>query len=98
MDHNRTYKDGHAVPDRAAQDGVMDMRDFEKAFATLPPDQREALTLVGASGLTYEQAAEVCGCATGTVKSRVNRARVRLAQLLGTDEAGAETASPVGAS
>jgi len=86
------------VPDRAAQDGVMDMRDFEKAFATLPPDQREALTLVGASGLTYEQAAEVCGCATGTVKSRVNRARVRLAQLLGTDEAGAETASPVGAS
>jgi len=79
------------VPDRAAQDGVMEMRDFEKAFAQLPADQREALTLVGASGLTYEEAAEICGCAIGTVKSRVNRARVRLSELLGTDQ---ETAEP----
>ncbi len=78
------------VPDRAAQDGVMDMRDFEKAFAQLPPDQREALTLVGASGLTYEEAAEICGCAVGTVKSRVNRARVRIAELLGTEKDKAE--------
>lgn len=75
------------VPEKAAQDGVMDMRDFEKAFAQLPPDQREALTLVGASGLTYEEAAEICGCAVGTVKSRVNRARARLYELLGTSAA-----------
>ena len=79
------------VPDRAAQDGVMDMRDFERAFATLPADQREALTLVGASGLTYEEAAEICGCAVGTVKSRVNRARARLSTLLGTESAAPET-------
>lgn len=72
------------VPDKAAQDGVMEMRDFERAFAHLPADQREALTLVGASGLTYEEAAEICGCAVGTVKSRVNRARVRLIEILGT--------------
>ena len=49
-----------------------------------PPaaDQREALLLVGASGFSYEQAAEICGCAVGTIKSRVNRARNRLAELL----------------
>ena len=74
------------VTERAAQDGVMDMRDFERVFALLPADQREALTLVGASGLTYEEAAAICGCAVGTVKSRVNRARVRLSEMLGLDE------------
>ncbi len=80
------------VPDRAAQDGVMDMRDFERVFALLPADQREALTLVGASGLTYEEASEICGCAVGTVKSRVNRARAKLAEMLGTDVATGEVA------
>ena len=45
-------------------------------------DQREALILVGASGFSYEEAAEICGCAVGTIKSRVNRARTRLAEVL----------------
>lgn len=81
------------VPDRATQDGVMDMRDFERVFALLPADQREALTLVGASGLTYEEAAAVCGCAVGTVKSRVNRARARLSDLLGMNHETAEVDS-----
>lgn len=70
------------VPDKPTQDGILDLQDFNKAFATLPADQREALTLVGASGFSYEEAAAVCGCAVGTVKSRVNRARVRLNELL----------------
>jgi RNA polymerase sigma-70 factor (ECF subfamily) len=48
----------------------------------LPPDQREALILIGASGFSYEEAAEICGCAIGTVKSRVNRARGRLLEML----------------
>jgi RNA polymerase sigma-70 factor (ECF subfamily) len=48
----------------------------------LPDDQREALVLVGASGFSYEEAAEICGCAVGTIKSRVNRARHRLAELM----------------
>jgi RNA polymerase sigma-70 factor (ECF subfamily) len=74
------------VPDKPAQDGVMEMRDFERAFAELPADQREALTLVGASGLTYEEAAEICDCAVGTIKSRVNRARVRLSEMLDMDD------------
>ena len=48
----------------------------------LPPDQREALILVGASGLSYEEAAAVLGTRIGTVKSRVSRARARLEVLL----------------
>ena len=48
-------------------------------------DQREALILVGASGFSYEDAATICGCAVGTIKSRVNRARTRLADLLAID-------------
>ena len=60
----------------------MDLQDFRSALGRLPPDQREALILVGASGLSYQEAAEICGCAVGTVKSRVNRARHGLARLL----------------
>src|ERR1700692_3152308 len=52
----------------------------------LPAEQREALILVGAGGFAYEEAAEICGCAVGTVKSRVSRARRALQGIL---EAGA---------
>jgi len=52
----------------------------------LPAEQREALILVGAGGFAYEEAAEICGCAVGTVKSRVSRARRALQAIL---EAGA---------
>jgi RNA polymerase sigma-70 factor, ECF subfamily len=65
-----------------AQSGHMDLLDFKDALQKLPPDQREALILVGASGLSYEEAASICNCAIGTMKSRVNRARNRLAELL----------------
>jgi len=68
------------------QIGHMDFEDFRVALAQLPADQREALILVGASGLSYEEAAQVAGCAVGTVKSRVNRGRRRLAELLGVDD------------
>lgn len=64
------------------QHGHMDMVDFNRALAKLSDDQREALILVGAEGFAYEEVAAICGCAVGTVKSRVNRARVRLADLL----------------
>lgn len=67
---------------RPAQDGHMEFQDFRAALAKLAADHREALILVGASGLSYEEAAQVCGCAVGTMKSRVNRARARLAELL----------------
>jgi len=65
-----------------AQSGHMDMRDFRAALVQLPDDQREALILVGASGFSYEEAAEICRCAVGTIKSRVSRARSRLADIL----------------
>ena len=58
------------------------------ALDQLPHEHREALILVGAAGLTYEEAAEICGCALGTIKSRVNRARARLLRLLEAEEAG----------
>jgi RNA polymerase sigma-70 factor (ECF subfamily) len=63
-------------------DGRLAMADFNVAFAQLTSEQREALVLVGASGFSYEEAAEMCGCAVGTIKSRANRGRVRLAELL----------------
>lgn len=72
-----------------AQTGHMDFLDFRDALQKLPHDQREALILIGASGLSYEEAAAVCNCAVGTMKSRVNRARNRLAELL-TVSSGAE--------
>ncbi len=66
-----------------AQEGVMDLADFRIALAKLPDEQREVLILIGASGLSYEQAAEICGVAVGTIKSRVSRGRARLGELLG---------------
>ncbi len=65
-----------------SQEGHMDFLDFREALQRLPPDQREALILIGASGVSYEEAAQICSCAVGTMKSRVNRARTRLAELL----------------
>jgi len=64
------------------QHGHMDMEDFKLALLELPDDQREALILVGGSGFAYEEAAEICGVAVGTIKSRVSRARGKLAQVL----------------
>lgn len=65
-----------------AQNSHMDLLDLRGALQQLPNDQREALILIGASGLSYEEAASICGCAIGTMKSRVNRARNRLAEIL----------------
>ena len=65
------------------QQGHLDMQDFRRALNQLPPDQREALVLVGAAGFSYEEAAAISACAVGTIKSRVNRARARLSGLLG---------------
>jgi len=66
------------------QQGHLDLLDLNRALAKLPPDQREALILVGAEGFSYEDAANISGCAVGTVKSRVNRARSRLNELMST--------------
>jgi RNA polymerase sigma-70 factor (ECF subfamily) len=58
------------------------MRSLQAALQKLPAEHREALILVGAAGLSYDEAAEICGCALGTIKSRVNRARARLRKIM----------------
>ncbi len=67
------------------QNGHMDLQDLRTALQKLPPEQREALILVGGSGFAYEEAAQICGCALGTLKSRVNRARNAIAALMAID-------------
>ena len=75
-----------------AQNAHLEFEEFRVALEKLPQDQREALILVGASGFSYEDAAAICGCAVGTIKSRVNRARSKLSALLYVD--GAEDFGP----
>jgi RNA polymerase sigma-70 factor, ECF subfamily len=66
----------------APQQHHIHISDVEKALQKLPTEQREILLLVGAGGASYEEAAEVTGCAIGTVKSRLARGRVALAALI----------------
>ena len=65
----------------------MEFEDFRDALAKLPFVQLETLLLVGASGLSHEEAAAICETAVGTIKSRVHRARRRLSELLAIDHA-----------
>ena len=75
----------NSVSVQGNQQSHLELADLTLALAKLPEDQREAVVLVGASGFSYEEAAKICGCAVGTVKSRVSRARERLTELLQLD-------------
>jgi len=89
QDSEGTYAERMAT--HGNQESHLDLADFRKALAKLPEEQREVLIMVGATGLSYEEAAEICGVAIGTIKSRVNRARTKLAELLsigGVDDLG----------
>ena len=79
-DADGSYAD--SLKSQPEQHSRVEFEEFRVALAKLPSDQREALILVGASGFSYEEAAEICGCAVGTIKSRVNRARNRLSSLM----------------
>lgn len=72
----------YAAPE---QEGLLEYKEFCAALREIPFDQREALMLVGAAGLSYEDTATLCRTSTGTIKSRINRARTRLAALLGIE-------------
>ncbi len=77
--------DGHlmaTMTSQPQQEGHIQLAEFRAALAKLPDEQREALILVGGTGLSYEEAAAICNCPVGTVKSRANRGRARLARLL----------------
>jgi len=67
-----------AVSDASA---AIELDELRRALLLLPDEQREALILIGAAGCSYEEVAEMCGCAIGTIKSRVSRARDRLALI-----------------
>jgi len=72
--------EGPATP--PTQDANLEFADFRRAFWQLGQSQREVLIMVGASGLSYEEAAAICDCAVGTIKSRVSRARRELLKIL----------------
>ena len=84
-DADGSYAD--TLKSQPEQGSRLEFNEFRAALDKLPPDQREALILVGASGFSYEEAAAICECAVGTIKSRVNRARTRLADLLSIEGA-----------
>ncbi|WP_112308772.1 RNA polymerase sigma factor [Pseudogemmobacter bohemicus] len=69
-----------------AHDGRLAFNDFQRAFDQLSPEHREVLILIGASGYSVEEAAQMMGVAPGTVKSRASRARKRLSELMGLAE------------
>jgi RNA polymerase sigma-70 factor (ECF subfamily) len=105
----RDEDDQHArsLTSAPTQEWGLAIRALQSALDQLPPEHREALILVGAAGLSYEEAAEICGCALGTIKSRVNRARNRLMKVMDIDRASdavtamresAPTSAPLGGS
>lgn len=73
-DHNPTIA--------AEQEDGLHLGDLQRALDALPQDRREALLLVGAGGMSYEEAAGICGAPVGTIKSRVARGRQQLAEML----------------
>ena len=77
-----------------AQEASADLGDLVRALAGLPPMLREALILVGAQGMAYEEAAEVCNVPVGTMKARVSRARQALAKRFEHADAGPSLAPP----
>jgi RNA polymerase sigma-70 factor, ECF subfamily len=83
QDSEGAYAQRLVVP--GDQESHIDLEDFRKALARLPVEQREVLILVGASGVSYEEAATICGVEVGTIKSRLSRARTQLVRLLGWD-------------
>ena len=72
----------------------LELDEVRRALAKLPEDQREALILIGAGGLSYEEVSEICGCAIGTIKSRVSRARDRLAAIIESGDYGQDEIRP----
>lgn len=68
---------------KGGQESKVTMSDVQKALNKLAPEHREILLMIGIAALSYEEAAQASGVAVGTVKSRLNRARAKLAEHLG---------------
>lgn len=76
----------------AHQEGPLALQDLQYALNQLPENQREAIILVGAGGFAYDEAANICGCAVGTIKSRVSRARRTLEGVIESGDIDMEDA------
>ncbi|HEY8161087.1 MAG: sigma-70 family RNA polymerase sigma factor [Methylocystis sp.] len=74
------------IPVKGGQESNVTMQDVQKALDKLAPEHREILLMIGITELSYEEAAQVCNIAVGTVKSRLNRARAKLAEHLGLND------------
>ena len=79
-----------------AQQDAVHVADVARALQKLPAEQREVLLLIGANGVSYEEAAEIIGCAIGTIKSRLARGRRALALLIDGPEGEALFDKPEG--
>lgn len=77
------------------QTDSLHLADVQRALMMLPVDQREALILIGAGQLSYEEGAEICGCAVGTMKSRVSRGRAALQEILDGGEMPRRSEDPL---
>jgi len=101
-DKRRSWRNVPLDPDMAAQtlvavnnpSGNIELDELRRAMSMIPDEQREALILIGAGGLSYEEASEICGVAIGTMKSRVSRARDRLALIYATGEIVSDGEAP----
>jgi RNA polymerase sigma-70 factor (ECF subfamily) len=83
---SKTFADedqGMAVGALGAQEAIVELNDIDRALATLPAEQREAVLLVMVEGYSYKEAAEIVGCPVGTLNSRLVRGRDALLALLG---------------
>jgi RNA polymerase sigma-70 factor, ECF subfamily len=88
--HELAYRDSLRSQRSSAhphQYSAIQLRELERGLASVPGSHREALLLVSAYGYSYDEAAAMCGCPAGTIKSRVNRARMRLSQKMDIDDA-----------
>jgi RNA polymerase sigma-70 factor (ECF subfamily) len=74
------------VHTKASQEWSLKLKAVDEALHKLPANQREAVMLVGGAGVSYEEAAEICNCAIGTIKSRVSRGRSTLLHLLDSED------------
>jgi RNA polymerase sigma-70 factor (ECF subfamily) len=101
-DKRRSWRSSSLDPETAERtlvaasnpSAALELDEVRRALTLLPDDQREALILVGVAGLPYEEVSAICGCAIGTIKSRVSRARSRLAEIIGAGFVEADDTAP----
>jgi RNA polymerase sigma-70 factor, ECF subfamily len=81
-----------------AQFACTEYAELRRALDKLPSEMRDAIVLIAGSGASYDEAARMCGCAVGTIKSRVHRARTRLAEMLSISNPSDFSEDPIGQS